>query len=296
MPAEETKAEDIRSKGPKLRERTGRIPVVDVVSEGVRTAFVKNINEKTTKKTFQDLMLRKLPLESVVSGLAKGALTSVERIFKEGEKTSILEERLNKQYRDSLLERKLEGTRPRARRARKEEYQVSGRILHPLTGKPVPGIVVTAVDKDVSKHDYVGIDISDASGNFEISFTEKEFMERGEGEPEIFIKAGMDRETAVVVNESPLRPKPGIRETFDIALPAGMERSADRITLRRQRVDKKRLAKADQDILVNNMSRMVVEEMGKAFKEGLNAIISLFEKRQEEVKHRQSRKMKGSKP
>lgn len=277
MSADQTKSEKSTDTASKLLKDTAGRAAVEGLAQSVRKEFIRKINEKTVGATFRGLATREQTLEEILISTARSALETVEKVFEDATQTAVREKGLNLQYRESLLQRSHETKRSRGRRARKGEYRIGGQVLHPSTGQPVPGMLVSAMEKDISKHDYLGVDISDASGNFEIVFTAKQFKESGEGEPEVFLAAGTDRENAVVLTDSPLRPRPGIKETVDIALPAQMAPGVERIVQRRRLVDRKRLARADQVILLNNMSQTAATEVGKALAQGLGRIIGILE-------------------
>ncbi len=277
MSADQTKLGKNADTASKLLKGTGRRAPVEGLAQGVRKDFIRKVNEKTVGAAFRGLATREQTLEKILIDAARGALGTVEKVFEDATRTAVREKGLDLQYRESLLQRSRETKRSRGRRARKGEYRIVGQVLHPSTGQPVPGMLVSAMEKDISKHDYLGVDISDASGNFEIVFTARQFKESGEKEPEVFLAAGTDRENAVVLTDSPLRPRPDITETVDIALPAQMAPGVERIVQRRRLVDRKRLATADQAILLNDMSQTAATEVGKALAQGLGRIIGFLE-------------------
>ncbi|UCF91856.1 MAG: hypothetical protein JSW39_26895 [Desulfobacterales bacterium] len=264
---------------PEIGKRFARLPALGVVAGNIQKELGKRINAEALKKTFEDLALRKTTLDAVLLDMTRGVEALLGDAFDSGKQTADAEIKLNNQYRESLIRRKMEAKPARGRRGKKEEYLVAGQLLHPETGKPVPGMAVDVVDKDIAKHDLLGVDVTDAEGRFEIAFAEKDFKESGEGLPEILIRAGMSRATMTLVTESPIALKPGTKETIEITLPPELTPAAAKIAARREQVDKKRLLQANQNLVFNKVTQSAMGEIGKAFKGSMGQIVDLFEKR-----------------
>jgi hypothetical protein len=263
----------------KTRLRFAKIPSLGILYKGFGKEIAKWTSAKTVGKTLQALATRKQTVENVLLNMAQGATAMIETAMKTEKNMADREAHLNKNYRESLIERKREVKSRRAHRTKKDEYVVTGELLHPKTGKPVPGMVVEAIDKDITKHDLLGVDTTDSKGRFEIVFKEKDFKERGEGLPEILIRAGLNRDKIVQVTKDVLKLEPGTSESLKITLPENMEYVAEKIKARRKHVDRKRLNRASQSLVFNRIGHMAAQEMGKVFKDGLNQAIHVLEAR-----------------
>ena len=289
----------LRAVSAKSDNRLSRIPALGVIATDIQREIGKRISGKAVRKNFQDLALRKTTLEKVLLDVTRSAEAIVAGAFKDGKKTTDDEIRLDKQHRESLIKRKREEKPGRAHRVKKDEYLVTGHLLHPKTGKPAPGMVVEVADRDIRKHDRLGVDTTDSKGRFEIVFTEKDFRESGEGLPEIVILAGVDRLTAEPVTKDVIKLKPGTREVLEIKLPDKMESAVNKIAERRDRVDKKRIMKTNQNLVVNKLALMAVGEISESIKGSLGQFVNVFEKRvkagdtaKEKTKHKRKAKKK----
>lgn len=259
--------------------RFAGMPALGVVADNIQKEIGKRISAEALKQTLEDLALRKTTLDAVLLDMTRGVEAALGDAFDSGKQTADAEIKLNNQYRESLLRRKKEAKLARSRRGKKDEYLVAGQLRHLETGKAVPGMVVDVVDKDITKHDLLGVDITDTEGRFEIAFAEKDFKESGEGLPEILIRAGMSRATMTLVTESPIALKPGTKETIEITLPPELTPTAAKIAARRELVDKRRLLQANQDLVFNKTAASAMDEVGKAFKGGMGKMVDFFEKR-----------------
>jgi carotenoid cleavage dioxygenase len=66
-------------------------------------------------------------------------------------------------------------------------FRVSGVIREKESGEPIPGLVVCAFDKDVVKDDYLGECETDEQGGFEIRFTDADFKDAVESQPDLYL-------------------------------------------------------------------------------------------------------------
>ena len=79
----------------------------------------------------------------------------------------------------------VEGHR-RAPRVRPNELVVSAEVVD-RDGRPLPGVRVRLYDRDVTQDDLLGDERSDASGIVHFVFHERDYHERGEGQPELYV-------------------------------------------------------------------------------------------------------------
>ncbi len=68
-----------------------------------------------------------------------------------------------------------------------QRFRVGGVIREKESGRPLEGLVVSAYDKDVVNDDYLGEAVTDASGSFEIRFTDADFKDAMESNPDLYL-------------------------------------------------------------------------------------------------------------
>lgn len=279
----------------KTRPGLAGMPLLNAVGKEVSEKVGKLFDKKGTQKTLKDLASRKRTVEDVLLGLSRTASDTIDSVLREEQRVAKSESFMNGQYRDSLLERRKETKPRRMRPGKKGEYRVSGQVLHPETGEPLAGMVVEAIDKDIKKHDLLGVDITDSKGHFEISFEEKDFKERGEGLPEVFLQVGIDRKTSLHITKDVVKPKPGERTSLDITIPKSKITEVDKFTADRKHIDNKRLQNVGHTLAFNQVQHMAVQEIGKVFKEGLKKASALLETRVEDVSKTKAKTTKKKK-
>lgn len=261
------------------RQRLADMPVFNAVGEGVIKKTAKLLTRKAAQGVLQDIASRKRSMEDVLLGVTRTITGTIDSVLRNEKRVAERETIMNEQYRKGLIERRRETKPRRMRHGKKSEFLVSGQVFHPTTGKPVAGMVVEAIDRDITKHDLLGVDISDSQGRFEISFREKDFKERGEGLPEVFLRVGSDRRKPLFIMKDIVRPEAGERKTVNITLPEDQAAAVEKITAGRDYLDKKRLKNVSQTLVLDRVQHMVVQEMGRAFKEGMNKAAGLLEAR-----------------
>ena len=67
-------------------------------------------------------------------------------------------------------------------------YRIQGVIVDDASGRPVEGLLVRAYDQDVVVDDFLGEARTDASGRFEVTFTEVHFMDLHETRPDVYVQ------------------------------------------------------------------------------------------------------------
>jgi hypothetical protein len=234
-------------------------------------------DEDKVKTLLSDLAGRKRSIESVLLEVADSAKQAVQKSLKQARKASQDDQRLNQQYREQLSS--LKG-KPKRSRATKGEVRVSGHVLHPKTAKPVPGVVVEAIDKDVSKHDVLGSVLTNAQGKFTITFRTKDYKESGENEPEILLRVGWDRRNLRYVWEEPLAWAEVEKGDISITLPEDIASSIDalRIAEAAQHTDT-RIRWANQAVFKHDLEDKLLNNMGDSASELLDAGITLLKGR-----------------
>lgn len=254
-----------------------RMPVINTTGQQAIREAQKLFSKKALQGELQKLATRKTSLENVLLGFARGAAKSLDTVLSTENQVADREKTMNEEYRASLIARKEEAKPRRARKGKKDEFLITGQVLHPKTGEPVPGMVVEAIDKDVFKHDLLGVDTTNAEGRYEISFLKKDFKESGEDLPEVILRVGVDRKTAVHITEDVIKAEPGKRAQVEISLPEDQIRTIDRVLTKRERLDQKRLNNVAQTLTFESLQHVILQEMGAAFKDSLNNAIAFLE-------------------
>jgi hypothetical protein len=261
------------------RQKLADMPVFNAAGEGVIKKTAKLLARKAAQSMLQDIASGKRSVEDVLLGVTRTVTGTIDSGLRDEKRVADSETIMNEQYRKSLIKRRRETKPRRMRRGKKNEFLVSGQVLHPETNKPVAGMVVEAIDKDIFKHDLLGVDTTDSQGRFEIAFKKKDFKERGEGLPEVLLRVGSDRKKTLFSMENIVRPKAGERKTINITLPEDQAAAVEKITVGRDYIDEKRLKNVSQTLILDQVQHMVVQEMGRAFKEGMDKAAGLLEAR-----------------
>ena len=101
-----------------------------------------------------------------------------------------------------------------------KRHRVFGIVREAETGRPLAGLLVSALDKDIWKDDYLGQGETDAEGRFEIRFTDADFKDIGESKPDLYLcvtKAGRDE--PLVDTSARVRRNASEEEYFEIDVP-----------------------------------------------------------------------------
>jgi len=102
-----------------------------------------------------------------------------------------------------------------------KRHRVFGTVREAGTGRPLPGLIVNAIDKDVLKDDYLGQCETNAEGRFEIRFTDSDFKDIGESKPDIYLCIRrVGREEPIVDTSHQIRRNASEEEYFEIDVPA----------------------------------------------------------------------------
>ncbi len=274
----------------KTRPELAGMPLLNVVGKEVSEKVGKLFDKKGAQKTLKDLVSKKRTLEDIFLGLSRTATDTIDSVLREEERVEKSELLMNGQYRDSLLARLKEKKSRKLRTEKKGEFLINGRVLHPETGEPVAGMAVETINKDIKKHEVLGVDTTDHKGFFEISFSEEEFKERGEGRPEVLLRVSADRKTSLHTTNEVVKLKPGKRSSLDISLPKSKIAEVDMFTANRKHIDNKRLRNVGQTLAFNHVQHIAVQEIGKVFNEGLKKATDLLEARVEDANNTKAKK------
>jgi hypothetical protein len=67
-------------------------------------------------------------------------------------------------------------------------FRVFGTVEEEETGRPLPGLIVRAFDRDLVFDDKVGFATTDPEGRFEIRFSRDDFRDVGETAPDLYLR------------------------------------------------------------------------------------------------------------
>jgi len=99
-------------------------------------------------------------------------------------------------------------------------FRVSGALTEAATGRPLARLLVRAYDRDLVFDDYLGQNLSDEAGRFEIRFTEDLFRDLFERNPDVYLRildATGEREIHSTAEH--VRLNAGVDARFEIEIP-----------------------------------------------------------------------------
>lgn len=98
--------------------------------------------------------------------------------------------------------------------------RVIGTVVEEESGKPLAGLRVRAYDKDWVFDDDLGETRTDAAGRFEISYTDVQFRDLEETQPDLYLRVyDADGERLLYSSEKAVRRSALVVEEFDIRIP-----------------------------------------------------------------------------
>lgn len=98
--------------------------------------------------------------------------------------------------------------------------RVIGTVVEQESGKPLEGLRVRAYDKDLVFDDDLGETTTDAAGRFEISYTDVQFRDLEETEPDLYLRVyDADGSQLLYSSEKAVRRSALMLEEFDIRIP-----------------------------------------------------------------------------
>lgn len=98
--------------------------------------------------------------------------------------------------------------------------RVIGQVVEQESGKPLAGLRVRAYDKDWVFDDDLGETRTDAAGRFEISYTDVQFRDLEETQPDLYLRVyDADGERLLYSSEKAVRRSALVVEHFDIQIP-----------------------------------------------------------------------------
>lgn len=98
--------------------------------------------------------------------------------------------------------------------------RVIGTIVEEGSKKPLQGLRVRAYDKDWVFDDRLGETLTDATGRFEIAYTEVQFRDLEETLPDLYLRVyDASGKKLLYSSEKAVRRSAQVTERFDIAIP-----------------------------------------------------------------------------
>jgi hypothetical protein len=101
-------------------------------------------------------------------------------------------------------------------------YRVDGVIVDEESGRALEGLVVRAYDQDLVFDDFLGEARTDASGRFEVTFTEVQFMDLFETRPDVYLRI-FDAAGATLLHSTKreVRKNAHLVERFELRIRSG---------------------------------------------------------------------------
>jgi len=97
--------------------------------------------------------------------------------------------------------------------------RVVGTVVEEESGRPLEGVVVRAYDKDILFDDKLGSVHTNAKGEFEISYTETQFRDFNETQPDLYLKVfDASGKTLLLSTKKQLR-QAEVLERYELRIP-----------------------------------------------------------------------------
>jgi len=254
------------------RYRVGTIQLDSALSTTLGTAAARLGDRTVLRDTAKGLFSGQLSLQGVLRAVVEGGREAMAAATAQTKRVATQQALSTRQLRADLLRLKTNGTPPRPG---KDDVVVRGQVTL-AGGEPAAGLVVEAIDRDISKHDLLGVALTDEKGTFQIVFPLKSFADSGEKEPEVVLVVGVEGQAPLHTTQ-PTRLAEGSKEnTFSIVLPEGAAGLA-RLPAERLRTDiDARVLRVDYRQAVSRMQNEQVTQMVEAAQAGLAGLAGLL--------------------
>jgi Transthyretin-like family len=98
--------------------------------------------------------------------------------------------------------------------------RVVGQVVEEESNRPLEGLVVRAFDKDLIFDDRLGVTQTNASGQFEISYTETQFRDFNETQPDLYLRIyDASGKRLLHSTERQVRRGAAVLERYEIRIP-----------------------------------------------------------------------------
>jgi hypothetical protein len=261
----------------RLEQRLQAFPVLDAV----RSSLVKEVSgiapAAALNTALNHIATGQITLEQALQQLTHTASTVLETVLQEEQQMMAEATRLLTQYQLNLQRKATRPAEAQTPSPEADTYIVKGQVLHPQTGQPLPGLLVKTLHPGDPQDHLLGVDITDADGNFEIILKAEDFQLSEGQSPAVWVQTAGDQQTLLHTSETPITLRLGEVTTVPISLPEavidqlpkGLEPSGG-TTIPQSTL-------FDQTMMFNQIQHAQVEAMGKVFLEGLNQISRFLE-------------------
>ena len=100
-------------------------------------------------------------------------------------------------------------------------FLISGTVVAKSTARPLPNLIVEALDRDLLIDDRLGSTTTDQEGYFELRYDQSDFQELFfDLRPDIYLRLRLRDGSLILTTEEKVRYEAGRTETFHIMVPA----------------------------------------------------------------------------
>lgn len=189
-------------------------------SEALAQTLAHEANKLTDRATIEQaarkLVSGQLTPQSALLQLLEGCSRAAAAAGESVQHAASQQARVSSALRADLMRPKTRAAKPREG---KNSFALRGRVTT-ASGESAAGLVVEAIDRDVSRHDVLGAALTDDKGVFQILFAAKNLAASGEKEPEIVLCIGVEGEPPLCVTQAARLFGSGREADIEIALPA----------------------------------------------------------------------------
>ncbi|MGB8700534.1 MAG: hypothetical protein WCD18_14050 [Thermosynechococcaceae cyanobacterium] len=196
----------------RLDERLRSLPIQDAIRQSFSKELGTLLNAETLNATFRDLVTGRTSLDQSLQQLANTASQVLNTVMEAEQQRSDEENLINQKILEALQQ-------DRSSRDRKN-YVLRGQVLNELTQEPITGLMVQATNRQVRKDKFLGLDITDREGRFEIDFGTQDVQEGSEQLYKVILHVGVDLQTALYTTDKALVVHPKQPKSTTILLPA----------------------------------------------------------------------------
>ena len=97
--------------------------------------------------------------------------------------------------------------------------RVVGTVVEEESGRPLAGLVVRAYDKDILFDDKLGSVATNAKGEFELSYTETQFRDFNETQPDLYLKVFDASGRKLLLSTKKQVRQAEVLERYDLRIP-----------------------------------------------------------------------------
>jgi hypothetical protein len=199
-----------------LQARMANVRPSAALAQTLAQEASKLADRTTLAQAARNLVSGQLTPQSALLQLVEACSHAAAAAEKSVQRAASQQARISSALRADLTRLKTGAAMPRPG---KNSFALRGRVTT-ASGETAAGLVVEAIDRDVSQHDLLGAALTDDKGEFQILFAAKDFAESGEKGPEIVLCIGVEGEAPLCVTQAARLFGSGREANVDIALPA----------------------------------------------------------------------------